>query len=118
MGIDLHDILCPLCSNQSEDVEHTFLKCSWAESLWTRISQWWNIPTPNFESILGIFEWLDKCRETELTKEIMKTTIIANINLIWDHRNGVIFDKKEISIDLAFVCLQEQVAFWIDVTSA
>ena len=44
----------------------------------------------------------------------MKTTIIVNINLIWDHRNGVIFDKKEISIDLAFVRLQEEVAFWIE----
>ncbi|KAL4583624.1 hypothetical protein LXL04_008204 [Taraxacum kok-saghyz] len=45
MGIDIPDVLCPYCKDQIENVDHVFLKCPWVATLWTRISQWWNMST-------------------------------------------------------------------------
>ncbi|KAL4573563.1 hypothetical protein LXL04_020373 [Taraxacum kok-saghyz] len=114
MGIDIPDVLCPSCPNHVENVDHLFLKCDWATTLWTRISQWWNLPTPEFHTIKEIFEWLDQCTMKEVDKEVMKVIVIANLNRIWDHRNGIIYEKKEYTTDLAFIRIQEESAFWIE----
>ncbi|KAL4579871.1 hypothetical protein LXL04_016039 [Taraxacum kok-saghyz] len=102
MGIDVQD-------DQIEDVSHVFLKCPWAVSLWTRVALWWDNLIPAFDSVRDIFEWIDSSHEKEIYKEVLKVTSTAILNIIWDHRNGIIFDKKDSSSDLAFVKLQVEV---------
>ncbi|KAL4558598.1 hypothetical protein LXL04_036799 [Taraxacum kok-saghyz] len=114
MGIDLPDVLCPSCKDQPENNYHLFLKCPLAASMWTRISQWWNMSTPDFNSVKDAFEWTENCNIKETFREVMKVIIIANLNIIWDHRNCIVFDNKEGSTDLAFIRIQEEVTFWLE----
>ncbi|XP_071695868.1 uncharacterized protein [Rutidosis leptorrhynchoides] len=40
-GIDLHSVLCPLCNDDIETVDHSFLFCKHSMELWERVFRWW-----------------------------------------------------------------------------
>ncbi|XP_071713354.1 uncharacterized protein [Rutidosis leptorrhynchoides] len=42
-GIDLHSMRCPICDDNLESIEHTFLFCSNAMDIWSRVYNWWGI---------------------------------------------------------------------------
>ncbi|KAL4590231.1 hypothetical protein LXL04_003157 [Taraxacum kok-saghyz] len=113
MGVDLNDVLCPICQDHTEDINHVFLKFHWAESLWTQMSQWWNMPLPTFDAIHNIFDWIDKCKEKEIFRRIMTTIVVGVLSTIWIHRNGVTFEKKKMSTEVAFIKMQEETLSWI-----
>ncbi|XP_071688100.1 uncharacterized protein [Rutidosis leptorrhynchoides] len=41
-GIDLHTILCPLCDQHIETIEHVLVNCHKANSIWSQLLVWWN----------------------------------------------------------------------------
>ncbi|KAJ8420803.1 hypothetical protein Cgig2_011602 [Carnegiea gigantea] len=48
------ELLCGLCNEEEETLEHLFLSCSWAKELWYLLSSWWPIPhfNPTYDSFL------------------------------------------------------------------
>ncbi|KAK3230651.1 hypothetical protein Dsin_002532 [Dipteronia sinensis] len=36
-------LVCPLCNNGIESINHLFLHCHWTWDLWTRCMGWWNV---------------------------------------------------------------------------
>ncbi|GKC75242.1 RNA-directed DNA polymerase, eukaryota, reverse transcriptase zinc-binding domain protein, partial [Tanacetum coccineum] len=45
-GIDVCLILCPLCMDDVETVNHIFFSCNMAKDLWGLFASWWELDIP------------------------------------------------------------------------
>ncbi|KAL4571559.1 hypothetical protein LXL04_018320 [Taraxacum kok-saghyz] len=113
MGVDLNDFLCPVCLDQVEDLKQTFINCRWTQGFWLKVSQWCDLNVSNFYSPDSTLDWIDFKWEKRKERRLIELIFIAYINIIWEHRNGVSFDKKETSPDLAFSKMQDDAYSWI-----
>ncbi|XP_071738700.1 uncharacterized protein [Rutidosis leptorrhynchoides] len=54
-GIDLHSVLCPLCDDEVETVNHALLSCKKVREIWEKVFMWWDIVynQQSLEDILG-----------------------------------------------------------------
>ena len=44
---------------------------------------------------------------------MLYSVITATLNIIWEHRNGVCFEKKEMSEEKAVIKIKEEVFTWV-----
>ncbi|PWA54547.1 Lipase, GDSL [Artemisia annua] len=42
-GLDIPSILCPICGDVPETLDHAFLHCPKANLIWTKCFSWWGI---------------------------------------------------------------------------
>ena len=47
-GLDLGSLLCPVCGDDVETVNHNFFTCEVATELWGMVAQWWQVDIPVF----------------------------------------------------------------------
>ncbi|XP_071728006.1 uncharacterized protein [Rutidosis leptorrhynchoides] len=94
-GIDLDSLLCLVCGNVIESVEHALFKCELSVKIWRCIFQWCIEPIPrdlNFQSMLqGKRIGLNPNDTSNTWQAIEWTTAHA----IWSNRNQVVFKKKK-----------------------
>nr|GEU37706.1 RNA-directed DNA polymerase, eukaryota [Tanacetum cinerariifolium] len=58
-GIDVDSLLCPICHEDVEMVNHIFFTCELAKDLWALLARWWELDIP---FCANISEWfLRKC---------------------------------------------------------
>lgn len=50
-GIDLDSLLCPICQEDVETVNHIFFNCKLAKDLWALLARWWELDIPFCENI-------------------------------------------------------------------
>lgn len=50
-GIDLDSILCPVCGDEIETVNHILFSCNLARSVWESTFSWWKVSWGNFSSV-------------------------------------------------------------------
>ncbi|CAI9276387.1 unnamed protein product [Lactuca saligna] len=79
-GIDIHSILCPMCSLQSEDCSHTFVKCEIANQIWDKVFKWLDLPFLLFNDVLELFIWIDSLRIKKKKKNVVEVICIV---VIW-----------------------------------
>ncbi|GJX88197.1 cell wall integrity protein SCW1 [Tanacetum coccineum] len=58
-GIDVGSVLCPICEEDVETVNHIFFTCDMAKDLWALLARWWKLDIPVCANILEWFQWLD-----------------------------------------------------------
>ena len=61
-GIEVDSLLCPMCHEDIETVNHTFFNCEFAKDLWSHLAKWWNLDIPFCSNIEDWFVWLDHAR--------------------------------------------------------
>nr|GEZ12956.1 hypothetical protein [Tanacetum cinerariifolium] len=57
--IDVGSLLCPICLEDLETVNHIFFSCNMAKDLWSLFANWWEIDIPVCANAMEWFEWLD-----------------------------------------------------------
>ncbi|XP_071740474.1 uncharacterized protein [Rutidosis leptorrhynchoides] len=45
-GIDSGSLLCPICKDTPESIDHALLSCKLSNEVWTGIHKWWKINMP------------------------------------------------------------------------
>ncbi|KAK3206849.1 hypothetical protein Dsin_020895 [Dipteronia sinensis] len=56
LGLDLSaSIMCPLCDQKEETVDHIFLRCWWSWKLWTQCKVWWDVVSCANNTVLDWF---------------------------------------------------------------
>nr|GEZ01740.1 RNA-directed DNA polymerase, eukaryota, reverse transcriptase zinc-binding domain protein [Tanacetum cinerariifolium] len=45
-SIDVDSILCPICNDDVETVNHLFFSCDMAKDLWSLLARWWELGIP------------------------------------------------------------------------
>ncbi|GKE65272.1 RNA-directed DNA polymerase, eukaryota, reverse transcriptase zinc-binding domain protein [Tanacetum coccineum] len=58
-GFDVHSVLCPICLEDVEMVNHLFFTCDMASQLWAMLANWWAIDIPLCANLEDWFTWLD-----------------------------------------------------------
>ncbi|KAL4557887.1 hypothetical protein LXL04_036081 [Taraxacum kok-saghyz] len=108
MEVDIPDINCCISKNISESVLHVLMFCEWAKKVWQGIGNWWDIDLSGCSSIQDLFDYIDKRNFTSTRKKMLYSVIIATLNIIWEHRNGVCFEEKEMREANAIIKIKEE----------
>ncbi|GKA16602.1 RNA-directed DNA polymerase, eukaryota, reverse transcriptase zinc-binding domain protein [Tanacetum coccineum] len=58
-GIDVESLLCPICHEDVEAVNHILFTCELAKDLWALLARWWELDIPFCANISEWFSWLD-----------------------------------------------------------
>ncbi|GJZ90239.1 putative RNA-directed DNA polymerase, eukaryota, reverse transcriptase zinc-binding domain protein [Tanacetum coccineum] len=58
-GIDVGSVLCLICLDDVESVNHLFFSCELAKVLWDLLAKWWELDIPVCANISEWYVWLD-----------------------------------------------------------
>ncbi|XP_071695901.1 uncharacterized protein [Rutidosis leptorrhynchoides] len=113
-GIDLDSVLCPICGNEIETVEHSLIKCKKVTEFWIFFFLiWWNVPVCNLNALDplandGIFTSF-----TKYGKSIWEAVKWVGCYVLWKSRNNKVFNRKEWSISSIISEVQTTTFGWI-----
>ncbi|XP_076917919.1 protein FAR1-RELATED SEQUENCE 5-like [Bidens hawaiensis] len=51
-NIPVRSTLCPICGEAEETVEHVFVSCGMAQTMWTLVAQWCKMPDPSSDLVI------------------------------------------------------------------
>ncbi|XP_071688854.1 uncharacterized protein [Rutidosis leptorrhynchoides] len=90
-GIDLDTLLCPLCNDVVESVDHAIYSCKSAKDVWIGILKWWNLSLPSgatFEELIkgSSFPTLNSTKW-----KVWQAVVWVTCYLIWKNRNLKVF---------------------------
>ncbi|GJR27550.1 RNA-directed DNA polymerase, eukaryota [Tanacetum coccineum] len=71
-GIDVGSILCPLCQEDVESVNHIFFSCETAKTLWDLFAIWWELDIPICANILEWYAWLDSLKVSNMKRSFIE----------------------------------------------
>ncbi|MFS7958148.1 putative reverse transcriptase zinc-binding domain-containing protein [Helianthus anomalus] len=113
-GISLPDVVCPRCSLDTESVDHIFIKCLWARSIWWNVLAWLRIRFPaQCESLTDLVKYVKDCPGSVRWKRLVSTVVIATVWRIWIARNSKVFEDLFIPIMKTVEFIKEDAFLWI-----
>ncbi|GKB83446.1 RNA-directed DNA polymerase, eukaryota, reverse transcriptase zinc-binding domain protein [Tanacetum coccineum] len=71
-GIDIDSLLCPVCGDHVENVDHLFFSCGMAREIWRLLARWCDLDIPSVASIAEWFSWVDACKVTKTARYILE----------------------------------------------
>ncbi|XP_076924840.1 uncharacterized protein LOC143587430 [Bidens hawaiensis] len=74
-GFDIPSILCPICLNSVEVLDHIFGGCHLASKIWNAIGRWLEVSLPGDKGPKSILEWLDSSRWVKKKKDVIEVII-------------------------------------------
>ncbi|GJV69249.1 RNA-directed DNA polymerase, eukaryota [Tanacetum coccineum] len=63
-GIELFSLLCPICNQCPEHIDHILWNCPLAVEIWHKVFLWLDISFPVINSFAASFEWLEDLQIT------------------------------------------------------
>ncbi|GKA19943.1 RNA-directed DNA polymerase, eukaryota, reverse transcriptase zinc-binding domain protein [Tanacetum coccineum] len=98
-GIDVHSLLCPLCDQEVEDINHVLLSCSKVKILWFKCFDWWDLAIPSsVQSAKDLSAPLPNNFGNKWVVQAFHGVRLVTLWAIWRWRNRVVHalsDKKE-----------------------
>ncbi|KAF5791018.1 putative RNA-directed DNA polymerase [Helianthus annuus] len=96
--VNVPSILCPTCGEVPETVEHVFVSCGFAQSVWSVISQWCKLQPIFAFSIKDLLDTDIYTSGSGKYKKALHAVVLTTIWSIWKHRNARVFDQAPCSI--------------------
>lgn len=93
-GIDIESIMCPICVNGAESVDHLFFTCSLVRHIANKITHWWDISFIECSTYEDWKNWLVNLHLPAKHKQILEGVFYVMWWLLWLYRNKVIFESK------------------------
>lgn len=116
-GIDLHTILCPLCLDAAENVDHVLARCKVILNLWSRLLERWGIEDKQFVDRKEILRFKGLRGWKKKTREYWEATVWMFAYLACNYRNSVVFKGKKASCAEIFSEFQLKSYMWIKARS-
>lgn len=116
-GIIPASLLCPLCNEETETIEHVLYECILARRIWLKCWRWWGIVVPTHFSIKdAIFRSLAPT-DSKLVRKALQGVFYVSMWSIWKWRNRVVHasndEKDAILIEDIFPQIQQLSLLWI-----
>ncbi|XP_071713331.1 uncharacterized protein [Rutidosis leptorrhynchoides] len=112
-GVDLDSVLCRLCNNGIESVEHTLILCQQALEVWERVVKWCGLSNVTNLSIGEAFLGRSTQQLSPIQKDVWQVVEWTCGYLIWKNRNQKIFKNKSWNGALALNKIQIKSFDWI-----
>ncbi|GJQ96540.1 hypothetical protein Tco_0007679 [Tanacetum coccineum] len=112
-GVDVESILCSICLEDLETVNHSFFNCGLAKDMWASLAKWWELDIPVCDNIAEWFVWLDSLRiplKVLLILEGVGGTLMWSI---WNFRNSLIFSSCPPKKTVLWDSIVSQSFLWI-----
>ncbi|XP_071727011.1 uncharacterized protein [Rutidosis leptorrhynchoides] len=93
-GIDLHSVLCPLCNDETESLDHVFFLCKHVYDIWVKFYNWWGFGSVTNLSTSEAFLGNSTHISTDIEKKIWQAVEWVCAYLIWKNRNQRVFKNK------------------------
>ena len=88
----------PLCDDGLESLQHIFVDCKIANSVWRWVSKWWGFDDYP-KSLTCLISWADSINLNGSTKCCFDAVIQTALWLLWKFRNKTCFGTKHPSKD-------------------
>ncbi|KAE8734219.1 hypothetical protein F3Y22_tig00000778pilonHSYRG00358 [Hibiscus syriacus] len=108
-GLQISDVLCPMCHDQDETVAHLFLTCPIASELWSKFLRLWNISTVMPQDPSSILCSWSNLRNNSLIWRFIPAVIFWSI---WKARNEVVFENGICDSTVLFFITRFRLAKW------
>ncbi|XP_071718427.1 uncharacterized protein [Rutidosis leptorrhynchoides] len=95
-GIDLDSVRCPVCNDDIESINHTFIHCKTASDIWDRIFKWWNLNSTVFADITELTKGSNSQINTTTGISIWQAIVWVTSYYIWKNRNDHVFNKSRL----------------------
>ncbi|XP_071713701.1 uncharacterized protein [Rutidosis leptorrhynchoides] len=92
-GIDLDTLLCPICNDVVESVDHAIYSCKSAKEIWSGILKWWNLPLPLSSTLEEMIKCSCIATKNSRKKKVWQAIVWVTCYLIWKSRNLKVFKK-------------------------
>nr|GEX44231.1 RNA-directed DNA polymerase, eukaryota, reverse transcriptase zinc-binding domain protein [Tanacetum cinerariifolium] len=112
-GIDVDSLLCPICLEDIETVNHTFVNCVTAKDLLALLARWWELDIPFCENISEWFSWLDSSSLSSKARLFLDGVGGTLLWFIWSFRNRLIFSNSLPKKMLLWDSIVSQLFLWI-----
>jgi len=112
-GVEIHNILCPICGLMVENSEHLFARCEELSPIWSKIARWWNVNLPSNLSIAALLKWPDEIKCSKDVKVRFDGVVLVTFWMILKFRNAWIFGKVQPRKNELFDDNRQFSYFWI-----
>ncbi|GKA69480.1 RNA-directed DNA polymerase, eukaryota, reverse transcriptase zinc-binding domain protein [Tanacetum coccineum] len=112
-GIDVGSVLCPICQDDVESVNHLFFNCDMAKHLWNLLAKWWDLDIPVCANILEWYSWLDSLRASTKVRTFLEGVGGTLLWSIWSFRNRLVFSSPPPKKALLWDSVVSQSYLWI-----
>ncbi|GJX08641.1 putative ribonuclease H-like domain-containing protein [Tanacetum coccineum] len=112
-GVDVESILCPICLEDLETVNHFFFNCGLAKDMWASLAKWWELDIPVCDNIAEWFVWLDSLRIPLKVRLILEGVGGTLMWSIWNFRNSLIFSSCPPKKTVLWDSIVSQSFLWI-----
>ncbi|XP_071689084.1 uncharacterized protein [Rutidosis leptorrhynchoides] len=108
-GVDMDSVRCPVCDDDIETAEHTFLHCEFAKDIWSRIFRWWGSNRHMYSCLGDMFKGDIGGSKSKLWQSI---EWVCGYH-IWRNRNLTLFQRKRGNGPMALNEVQIKSFEWI-----
>ncbi|XP_071704055.1 uncharacterized protein [Rutidosis leptorrhynchoides] len=112
-GTDLHTILCPLCDQHIETVDHALINCQKVASIWMQLLGWWNQNSYTISNINEAIISDQGFSHNSTGQSLWQATKWITCYILWKHRNLKVFSGKIWNPAMIISEIQTQSFSWI-----
>ncbi|GKA19294.1 RNA-directed DNA polymerase, eukaryota, reverse transcriptase zinc-binding domain protein [Tanacetum coccineum] len=94
-GIHVASLLCRVCNEHVENIDHLFFSYGMAKDLWDLLARWCALDLPEASTIEDWFTWLDAAQMSKRAKTIIEGVASTMMWSIWNFRNAWIFSMSK-----------------------
>ncbi|XP_021974414.1 uncharacterized protein LOC110869469 [Helianthus annuus] len=96
-NVDIPSVMCHLCGDYEEMMDHLFTACSVALRVWSVFSAWCNVPPLFFFEFKDILESHKLIKSGKKAEKIIYGLVIIVCWCIWKGRNDTVFNQRKCS---------------------
>nr|GEU95336.1 ARID DNA-binding domain-containing protein [Tanacetum cinerariifolium] len=112
-GIDIGSVLCLICLDDVESVNHLFFSCELAKSLWDLLAKWWELDILICANILEWYAWLDSLNVPSKVSTFLEGVGGTLLWSIWSFYNRLVFSSSPPKKALLWDSIVSQSFLWI-----
>ncbi|XP_071729175.1 uncharacterized protein [Rutidosis leptorrhynchoides] len=111
--IDLHSLLCPLCDDDIETVEHSLIFCTHTREIWEKVFNWWGLGNFSCYDIQQLLSGSGHASSSCFGRKIWQALKWICSYLIWQNRNNKVFHGNSWTSPVALCDIQIKSFGWI-----
>ncbi|WMV55576.1 hypothetical protein MTR67_048961 [Solanum verrucosum] len=93
--VNLEDMICPLCQEENEDIDHLLFQCNYATRIWGKLLQWLGIAMQVLDWKAEV-EWVvANAKGKTAQQEVYRMALAGGVYHIWKERNARVFDTRQ-----------------------